>query len=323
MTAPEPAHRNPRLRRVARRFVRSLGVGVLLLAVAILALGAWCSRDPSPGFEARRGTLTEIEQQSERTDGGHRVRDLRLVSTSGLVVELAVKGPSDPGPVLRPLIVLLGGHRTGRRAVDLIPDTRGVWVAALDYPYAGDPKTKGLALVAKIPEIRRAVADTPPAVLLALDYLSAYETVDPGRIELVGVSLGAPFACIAGALEPRFHRVWSIHGGGDLWSLIEFGLRRRHPFAPARYAIATATHALAFGDSLAPERWVGRIAPRELVLINARDDERIPRACVDVVRAAAGEPTEQIWLAGGHVHPKEEEVVRELVDRVLDRVVRD
>jgi dienelactone hydrolase len=134
--------------------------------------------------------------------------------------------------------------------------------------------------------------------MLAIDWLLAQPDVDPKRVELVGVSLGAPFACITGALDGRATRVWSLHGGGDPYALIDHNLRTRVRSAPARHLISCI--ACLFGNyrRLAPERWVGRIAPRPLVLVNAYDDERIPRACVDVLWNAARDPKEQIWIEG-------------------------
>jgi hypothetical protein len=37
-------------------------------------------------------------------------------------------------------------------------------------------------------------------------------------------------------------------------------------------------------------------------MINALDDERLPRSTVDALYQAAGEPKEQLWMTGVHVH---------------------
>ena len=57
-------------------------------------------------------------------------------------------------------------------------------VAAIEYPYHGAPNPKGLAVVREVPAIRRAILDTPPAILLALDYLLAQRDVDSARVKL-------------------------------------------------------------------------------------------------------------------------------------------
>ncbi|HEX5633686.1 MAG TPA: hypothetical protein VFX50_10665, partial [Gemmatimonadales bacterium] len=195
------------------------------------------------------------------------------------------------------------------------------------YPYDGDVRVKGLAVVPEVPRIRRAILDTPPAVMLALDYLLARPDVDPSRVELVGASFGTPFATVAGALDGRVTRVWSLHGAGEPYTLIEHNLRRSIPFRPARMFVAGLANVLASGPRLAPERWAPRIAPRPLVMINATDDERLPREAVMTMYNSAREPRELIWLPGAHVQSNRAEVLRGLVDSVLDRaappVIRD
>ncbi len=300
---------------------------VTFLAAAALALlvlfGLWLARDLTGGFEARRGKLDSAQIEERAEVDGHVEELVRLVSTSGLVVEVATKRPAGPAPVGgRPVAILLGGMETGRKALRFVPDTRGAFAVALAYPYTGPRKPKGLAVLGAAPEIRAALRDTPPAIRLAIDWVLTQPGLDPARIELVGVSLGAPFACIAGALDERVARVWSIHGGGDVPEMIEAGLERRIGFAPARWALARAGWIAAGGPPLAPERWVAGIAPRPFVLVAAHGDERVPRACTDALFAAAREPKELVWTEGGHVDTDRERIARELVELVLSRMGR-
>jgi dienelactone hydrolase len=299
---------------------RTLGIAiavvVLCAAAALLLL-----RDPTPRFLERRSRLVAVTEDSAELIDGHWVQTVALRASSGLEVNLAVKGPAmDTSSARKPLIVLLGGHRTGRDAVGLIGDTRGTVVAALSYPYRGNPRLKGLAVVKQVPAIRDAVLDTPPALMLALDYLAARPDVDSQRIEAVGVSLGAPFVCIVGALDHRITRVWSIHGSGDSYAPLEMNMRSNIRFAPARVLVAGLSILLVSGPRLAPDRWVARISPRPFVMINATSDERMPRASVEKLYAAARQPKEIIWLPGRHVRARPQ-VVRELVELVLARVV--
>ena len=298
--------------------------GRVRLAVAVVAGGAAllvaaALRDPTPRFLERRSHLVSaIEGPPEAIDG-HWVQPVRVVAASGLAVDLLLKRPMETGGG-RPLVVLLGGHNTGRDAVRLIPATRGAVVASLSYPYRGEHRVKGLRVVRYVPAIRDAVLDTPPAIMLALDYLLDRRDVDRRRVEGVGVSLGAPFMIIAGALDPRLTRVWAIHASGGSYGPLERNLRRSIPFAPARAAVAAVATLLISGPRLAPERWVGRIAPRPFVMLNARDDERMPRALVDRLYASARAPKALIWVPGGHVRSRAE-VVRPLVDTVLAHVL--
>jgi hypothetical protein len=305
----------------AARAIAVLGLGGALLAGAAL-------RDPTPRFLERRSHLTTAVEGPVELLDGHLVQAVRLTAASGLELDLLLKRPArrddtasgigDDGK--HPVVLLLGGHNTGRDAVRLIPETRGAIVAALSYPYRGEHRVKGLQVLRYVPAIRNAVLDTPPAVMLALDYLLARADVDPRRAEGVGVSLGAPFMVIAGALDPRLTRVWAIHGSGGSYGPLEANLRRRLPSAPARATVAGLASLLISGPRLAPERWAGRIAPRPFVMLHARDDAQMPRALVDRLYAAAREPKAMIWVPGGHVRARPE-VVRPLIDTVLARVL--
>jgi dienelactone hydrolase len=305
----------------------SLLLGGLLGLLIVVLLIASIEQDPTAHFDQRRGTLARVESQPLETVAGYKASVVELTSSSGLNLTLSIKRPlgreglNDQGR--RPLLVLLGGHRTGRDAVELIPETRGVIVAALSYPYKGNHRAKGIELVRALPALRRALVDTVPAIQLALDHLLADPEVDPARVELVGVSFGSIFVCIAGARDERARRVWSIHGGGDNRLLLEHNLRREIANDIPRQLVARIAHHLDYGDALSAERWVAGIAPRPFIMVNARDDTFIPAASVERLHAAAADPTELIWVSGRHVTRYNAVVIKSLVDLVLDRVWSD
>jgi fermentation-respiration switch protein FrsA (DUF1100 family) len=318
--SPPGDHRARRRRRVGRVWY------VLLLLLALCAAGtSYLLRDPTPRFVERRSHLVAASESPAEPIDGHSIRHVHLTAASGLEVDLLVKQPTEDSAarqpdVRRPLVVLLGGHVTGRDAVKLIPATRGAVVASLSYPFKGDTRLKGLSILPKVPKIRGALLDTPPALMLALDYLLAQPGIDSSRVEGVGVSLGAPFVVIAGAMDPRFTRVWAIHGSGGSYTPLEHNMRRNIRVAPLRVPLAALATVVIAGPRLAPERWAPRIAPRPFVMINATADERIPRSSAEQLFASAREPKDIIWVPGRHVRARPE-VVRQLVDMVLDRIV--
>jgi hypothetical protein len=196
-------------------------------------------------------------------------------------------------------------------------------VAALNYPYHGPTKPRGWRqILGTIPAAQQALLDTPPAVSLALDWLVEQPWVDRTRVELVGASLGVPFAAVAGALDPRFRRVWLIHGAADNRGLFEHNLRSRIANGWLRAGAADLLYLLAYGPTLEPDRWVPRIAPRPVVIIGATDDERLPRANVERLYAAAGEPKELLWTQGRHIEPSRPQVLRQLLEAVQSRVLQ-
>lgn len=297
----------------------------LFLLVILTASGwlAWQTRPKHGYFTERRTSLAAFEAQAGRVEaGGFVSQAVRVRGDNGLAVDLRVLRPG--GEVRRrPLVVLLGGHRTGRDAVDLLGAPGPFVVAALDYPYDGPERPRGWRQsLATIPAARRALLDTPPAVLLALDWLVAQPWVDPARVELVGVSLGVPFAAVAGALDPRFGRVWLIHGGAGNREWLEHNLATKVASDRLRSVAGGLAWLLAHGPTLEPAYWAPRIAPRPVIIIGAREDRRLPPPLVERLHAAAGAPKELIWLEGGHVDRRPEAVQR-LLDTVRARLAEN
>jgi fermentation-respiration switch protein FrsA (DUF1100 family) len=300
----------------------------LLIVLAVFATTAFpalwladhlCPR--SEYFVQRRGRLVSAHVRPDPPSGAaFRSETVCITADTGLTVELRVLRPARQSRPL-PLVVLLGGHRTGRNAIDVVGDPGELVVAALDYPYHGPEKVRGWRqAIAALPLIQRGLLDTPPAISLAVDWLERQPWVARQQIEIVGVSLGAPFAATAGALDRRFRRVWIIHGGADIRGWIEHNLQNQVRNAWLRARAATLVYLLAYGRSFESTKWVGCIAPRPLIIIGAKDDERLPRPMVERLYAAAGEPKELIWTEGGHINPGQPEIVRQLLEIVRGRI---
>ncbi len=290
-----------------------------MLAVSGTLL-AWLAT-PRPGqFVERVSAVAAVETEPLRaTADGFVSQAVRLHGENGLRVDLRVLRPEGNHAPL-PLLVLVAGHRTGRDAVDLLGAPGPFVVAALDYPYDGPERPRGLReSLAAIPAARRALADTPAAVLLALEWLKAQPWVDASRIELLGVSLGSPFAAVAGTLSPQVRRVWLIHGGADLHEWLGHNLRPRIRPEFLRRPAARLAYLLAHGPSLEPGYWAPRIAPRPVIVIGAREDKRLPSELIERLHDAVAGPKELIWMEGGHVD-RRPEAVRQLLDIVRARL---
>ena len=275
-------------------------------------------------FLERRAPIAEVRPEGEpRESEGYLDDTLTLVSDDGLEVRLRVRRPTDLRDTRLPVLLLLGGHRTGRDAVALAGIPRGVIYAAIDYPYSGSQRLRGTReVLAAIPAIQRAFLDTPPALSLALDWLLEQPWADPERTELVGVSLGVPFATAAGALDERFRRVWLIHGAGDNHAWLEHNLREDFPVDWQRRVMTEVFYTLIYAESFRTARWVQAIPPRPVVIIAARADERLPAEALEPLpRIAAEEPAIDIlWTDGLHIEPDRPEVIGQLLDLVLERV---
>ena len=291
----------------------------MVVAVAAAAEAGWLLRDPLPHFLARRSALATVQVGPVTTDGAYRLTPVHLTATSGLAVDLMLRRAIADSVRRLPLVVILGGHHTGREAARLLEDTRGTTVAAVSYPFSGDPRPDAATFLREIPRIRGAFLDTPPAIMLALDYLLRRPDVDSTRVEAVGVSLGAPFVCIAGALDGRITRVWALHGSGGSYEPLEANMRRTIPLAPVRVVAAVLANVIIAGPRLDPVHWVGRIAPRPFVMVNASGDERLPHDAILALYRAAHPPKEIVWMRGEHVHA-DTATIRRLAEVVLARV---
>ena len=150
---------------------------MLLVLLGVLSL----YRDPTARILERRGELALVDEGPLAPAEEFFDQEVRLVSSSGLVVELDLRVPASDGNP-RPAMLLLGGHRTGRHASRLVPGTQSAVVAAMSYP----TRVERITGLSDLLAARDAILDTPAAVMLCADYLSARPDVDPLRIELVG-----------------------------------------------------------------------------------------------------------------------------------------
>jgi len=294
---------------------------VLLVIVGLLALYyIELTTVQREFFDERRGALAGANEEQMEISGGRSYQDVTLSSTSGLTVELRVLRPTKSELSALPVVLMIGGQRTGRHAVDLVADPGNVVYAAIDYPYYGPKRTSGIWQAASaIPHVQRGALNTPPALTLALDWLVDQPWIDPARIELIGVSFGVPFAAVAGAMDQRVSRVWLVHGAADNLIWADYALRNRIESDSGRRGVAKLALLLSYGASFETREWMAEIAPRPIIVISSRNDERVPEG-VALADFASNLATEIIWTEGRHVQPSRKDVLSELLDIVSARI---
>jgi hypothetical protein len=296
---------------------------VLALSVIVPSFLVWSIlpdlSDPSDEFYQRKGLLESIEIEREWQEGNSIFRHITLQSNSGLKVKMTTRFPRESSARGHPLVLILGGKRTGRDAVHQISQQRPIVLAALSYPNLDNWIVEGVKRY-DVRQYQQTERDTAPAVLLALDYLLAQSSVDKQQVELVGVSLGAFFVSMPAALDKRVSRTWLVHGAGEPEKVIAHRLKGRIESDVLRRLVAWTSARLLAVESFRPENWLWRISPRKLVFINARDDEQLPLTSVEVLHRSASQPYEVIWTEGQHIDTGRDEVVQKLVNLVMDRV---
>ena len=185
------------------------GGGVLLVASVVLLLYIYLPvlNSPSDIYIDRKGEINSITITRQWQQNNSDFSELDLLSSSGLKVQLQIRRPvTQTGPL--PVAVLLGGMGTGRKACGLLPEPRHVVCVSLSYPYYGPQKFKGMDFFYNLSDMQQGVKDTPPAVLLALDYILAQSYSKKNQVELIGVSFGAYFISIPAVMDERVTRVW-------------------------------------------------------------------------------------------------------------------
>jgi len=255
------------------RSVILYGIGALVLLAAIaLTWLRWESHRPrAHWFDQRHGKIAHVTVDDTVTAGGQLSVFATLISNSGLAVSFrVVRHPAD-GPL--PVLLVLGGHRTGSNAVQLFGNVGRRAVVALDYPYDGPVKVRGLVQTARtIPLARQAFLDTTPAVSLIVDWLVEQPWVDSGQLVIVGASLGVPFAAAAAARDDRISGALLVHGAADNRVWLQTQVARRIDAEILHRPLATILSWLAYSPALNTPAHVARISPRPVLIIGARHD---------------------------------------------------
>ena len=322
----------PRVRPRRGAVTRPGWLAALWLGAA--ALGGWARHEPPAPVVLADSLLARDSTRELRLvrlrDGRGTVHEgwLRLVPPPSRFGEAAAAGgpPTRPAVSAYQSVLVLGGIGTGRRAAEIFPCPPGFAVFALDYPYAGPRQPTRGEVLRHLGEIRRAAYAAPRGVTAALRYLEERPDIDRRGALVVGASFGAPFVLrgiadrprardAAGRdLGPRGVRAVSVFfGGADFPALIRYRMRERPWWE--REAVAWGL-ALFFGD-LDPQRTVGRVSPRPLLLINGTEDEFVPAASARALERAARRPKRQIWLPSAHLQPDAEALLVQLTQTTL------
>jgi len=292
-----------------RRLAIAVG-GLVCVGVVLFIVGeGYKRRDFLPYFLETKSELVRVTEEVLEEGPDATVMYIALEDEGSIMVEGHLKIPVAGGP-LHPVIITLGGVGTGRRTIDYLGDTRDWLVLALDYPYHGDRSNMShREFLGVLPEARRAMLDTVPAGMLALDYLWRRDDVDRDRVVLAGGSFGALFSPALAAADQRVTAVAIFFGAGDLQELIDANLEMPWPVKPIVGWLGSV-----IVSPLEPLKYIHAVSPRPLFMLNGTEDEAMPVHCSRVLHERAGDPKTIRWLPLGHVHIRSIEFHQRVLD---------
>lgn len=120
----------------------------------------------------------------------------------------------------------------------------------------------------------------------AIDFLETRKELDPARIGYYGISLGGIIGTVFSGADDRIKVPIVALAGGQLNLLYKEN--------------ATNTRIKEFVSIIEPLNFVEQIAPRPLLMLNAKNDEVVPPFMSNLLFNAAREPKEIIWYTAKH-----------------------
>lgn len=206
-----------------------------------------------------------------------------------------------PVPAVVVLHILGGDFELARLFCNALAH-RGVAALFLKMPYYGPRRDPEVARRMISPDPDQTVEGMTQAVLdirRATAWLASRPEVDAEQLGIFGISLGGITAALATTAEPRVRRACLVLAGGDLarlgWESAELD-RIREQWKQRGVSRERVLEQLAEID---PVRYAAAARDRQILMLNATQDEIIPRACTDSLWQALGQP-EIVWYRGGH-----------------------
>ena len=190
----------------------------------------------------------------------------------------------------------------------------GYAVLAIDeYGQGERPRPPASGNGVDVPLLTSGIRQTVIDVRRGVDYLGTRSDIDPKRVGLIGVSLGAIIGTVSMGVDSRLKAAVLISGGGD-WGLILQSLADRNAFIGGRpMGGLKGTDWDLVRAFLAPEdplTFGAHIAPRPLLMENGGADNIIVPAAARLLYDSASRPRKARahidWFpAAGHVPPPE------------------
>jgi pimeloyl-ACP methyl ester carboxylesterase len=298
------------------RALLSVIASVLVLAVMAAGWLTWLgTRDPMVLIdrEVPAYSLVSRETYSLARKGEERLfRDLTFAADGVAPIRITVSLPGGDTAARLPVLVLLGGLKSGRDSLERLPAVGQNAVLAFEYPYSSEIRDKSAFILERLRAAHGAVMETPGQLAFVLGWLRTRPWADPARVSLLGYSLGAVFVPVVNhkARRQRTPVAASImaFGGADLGAVAANVL----DLAPGILGRVVAAMVDTLVRSVEPAFHLPALAG-EVLLVNAEADEMIPATSSRRMTELAPEPKTIVLLPGEHIDPRDQVV--------LDRIV--
>jgi dienelactone hydrolase len=210
----------------------------------------------------------------------------------------------------RPAIIALSGLDGNQKFPSrecAIFAARGMAAITFSLPYYNEraPSTGTIAILNSPPQTLELFSQAIEDVRRTVDLLASQPGVDPECIDITGMSFGAIISATAAGKEPRFHRACFFLGGGDLLKIIQHAAYTRELSKAFQQLPPDAKKA--FESQIQPvEPLVAAPALKEraqqgrVLMINAAQDEIIPRDTTLALSDALGITPKIVWMKGQH-----------------------
>jgi dienelactone hydrolase len=213
--------------------------------------------------------------------------------------------PAKPGKYPACIVLhILGGDFPLARVFANHLAEHGVAALFVKMPYYGERRDPNSAvrMVSTNPEetvqgMTQAVKD----IRYATAWLASQDEVDAKQIGIFGISLGGITASLAATAEPRLTKICPVLAGGDLNRILS-ETQERHILA-AKQTWTDGGHSLQelvdLMKTIDPCTYGACVKGRKVLMLNAKNDEIIPRQCTDSLWESFGRPP-IFWYDCGH-----------------------
>jgi dienelactone hydrolase len=208
------------------------------------------------------------------------------------------EGKKAPGVVV--LHILGGDFQLSRLFCNNLAQ-RGVAALFLKMPYYGprrDPASPRRMISPKPDETVEGMTQAILDIRRGAAWLGAREEVNPDELGIFGISLGGITGALAATAEPRLKNVCLLLAGGDLGKVV-LESKEIEKYKKEFGKLPDKDEFLSKLKVIDPVTYGTNVKGRHILMLNAKDDEIIPKACTESLWKSFGEPPIH-WYTGGH-----------------------